>query len=145
MRRNTSIAIHAILAGLILIPLHYYTINRDKRDERFAWRMFSPIRSESCAAQFFIDNTRFKASSVFHNAWVGIAQRGRTNVIKAMAQRLCDDNPGKSVRIRIQCEQFPASTLKNRRQLYDLSRRDSDDNVELVASGAFNFCDIGAL
>ena len=28
----------------LLLPLHYYVGRRDPHDERFAWRMFSPMR-----------------------------------------------------------------------------------------------------
>jgi hypothetical protein len=31
-----------------LLPLHYCMANRDDHDERFAWRMFSPMRMTRC-------------------------------------------------------------------------------------------------
>lgn len=147
MSRRTSIVIHVILAALLLTPLHYYLYNTDKRDERFAWRMFSPVRVESCGTQFFVgvDPKPIKTSSKFHNAWAGIAQRGWQQAISVMTQRLCDDNPETPVRVRILCEQFPQSTADNRQLLYDPKRTESDERVQLVARGLFNFCETGSL
>jgi hypothetical protein len=128
------------------LPLHYYLFRHDKRDERFAWRMFSPTRIERCGTQFFLgDSDRpIRASKYFHNAWVGLAQRGRQQVVESMAQRLCKDHPGQAVRVRIQCEQSPHSA-RGRRDLYDPARRDSDERIELVSAGAFDFCTTGSL
>lgn len=145
MTTKVAIVVHAVLLVLIALPLHYYTLNRDKRDERFAWRMFSPVRSEICSTQFFIENRPVNAGRHFHTAWVGIAQRGRKQVISSMAQRLCLENPGKSVRVRVQCEQEPGSTAHNRRILSDSKRTEDDKFVEVVSIGSFDLCEIGAL
>ncbi len=145
MSKPLAIAIHLILAMLILAPLHYYTVNSDKRDERFAWRMFSPIRSETCATQFFVDGTPIKASKKFHNAWVGIAARGRKQVVRAMAQHLCDAPGDAEITVRILCEKKPKVSANHRALLFDKNRSQSDEDIELVASGVFNFCDTGAL
>jgi len=145
MNRREAIGIHLILCALLAIPLHYYTLNDDKRDERFSWRMFSPVRSERCGTQFFVDDLKVRASQHFHNAWVGIAQRGRKQVILKMAQTLCHKFPGKSVGVRIQCEQTPNSTVRNRALLEGTERGESDERVELVSIGAFDICEMGVL
>lgn len=147
MPRRASIAIHILLAVQILTPLHYYACNGDMRDERFAWRMFSSTRVEKCSAQFFIGDAdqAIRASTQFHNAWVGIAQRGRKQVIRKMAQTLCDKNPGQAVRVRVQCEQFPGAARGNTRLLYDPEQSRTSDEVELAASGVFDFCTTGDL
>lgn len=145
MTKKVAIGIHVFLFVLIALPVHYYTLNRDKRDERFAWRMFSPVRSEVCSTQFFVEDRPVQASRHFHTAWVGIAQRGRREVISAMAQHLCQKNKGKSVRVRVQCEQEPRSTAHNRRILSDSNRSEDDELVEVVSIGAFDQCEIGAL
>jgi len=147
MTRRTSIAIHAVLLVLIATPLHYYLANDDMRDERFAWRMFSPIRSEKCGTQFLLGESRtaLKASDTFHSAWVGLALRGRQQVIKAMGNRLCETFPGQELRIRVQCETHPGSAAKKKGALYDRTRKASDDDVDLVARGLFDFCETGAL
>ena len=147
MSPRTSIAIHVILALLIAAPLHYYWVNHDKRDERFAWRMFSPTRVESCGAQFLLgaDKTPIKASDTFHSAWVGLAQRGRQQIIVAMGHRLCQEHPDSELHIRLQCETRPGSAAGKKGALFDQRRETSDDDVEVIARGLFNFCDTGAL
>jgi hypothetical protein len=147
MPRRASIAIHIILAAQIVFPLHYYACNSDMRDERFAWRMFSSTRVEKCSAQFFIGDAQqpIRSSSEFHNAWVGIAHRGRRQVITAMAEALCERNPGTSVRVRVQCEQDPGVAAKNRGILFDPNQDESNEKVELVSRGLFDFCETGAL
>ena len=147
MPRRESIAIHILLAVLILLPMHYYACNSDKRDERFAWRMFSPTRVEKCSAQFFVgDEPRpIRTSQQFHNAWVGVAQRGRQQVIEAMAQALCERNPDTAVRVRVQCEQSPGAASRNKALLYNLEQDESTDEIELVARGLFDFCSTGSL
>lgn len=147
MSRRTSIAIHAVLALLLATPLHYYWVNADRRDERFAWRMFSPIRSEKCGAQFLlgVDKTPIKASDTFHSTWVGLAARGRQQIITAMGDALCEDTPGVELRIRLQCETRPGSTAGKKGALFDRRREESDDDVEIIARGLFDFCETGAL
>ncbi len=142
MPRRESIAIHLLLAALILSPMHYYACNGDKRDERFTWRMFSPTRVQKCSAQFFVaDAPRpIRAATVFHNAWVGVAHRGRKQVIEAMATKLCELNPETSVRVRVQCEQSPGAAAKDKRLLYDPEQDESNDTIELVSRGLFDFC-----
>ncbi len=147
MNKRTSIAVHAILVVLIAAPLQYYLLNDDRRDERFAWRMFSPLRSEKCGTQFLLGENKapIKASDSFHSAWVGLAQRGRQQVIEAMGRVLCEQHSGQPLRIRIQCETHPGSTDGKKGALYDRRREASDDDVELVARGLFDFCETGAL
>ncbi len=147
MTRRTGIAIHAVLLVLLAAPAHYYVMNDDPRDERFAWRMFSPIRSEKCGTQFLLGEKRtaLKASETFHSAWVGLAKRGRQQVITAMGTRLCEKYPDQALRIRVQCETHPGSTAKAQAALYDRAREASDEDVELVARGLFDFCETGAL
>jgi hypothetical protein len=147
MPQRESIMIHLLLVGLILIPVHYYACNADKRDERFAWRMFSPTRVEKCSAQFYVGDAprAIRTSQHFHNAWVGVAQRGRRQVIEAMAQALCERNPDTAVRVRVQCEQSPNAAFQNRALLYDPNQDESSEKIELVSRGLFDFCVTGSL
>lgn len=147
MPRRASIAIHILLAAQIVFPLHFYACNSDMRDERFAWRMFSSTRVERCSAQFFVGDALrpIRASSEFHSAWVGIAQRGRQQVIKAMAATLCDKNPDTAIRVRVQCEQTPGVAGRDKALLYEQNQEESNDKVEMVSRGLFNFCVTGDL
>ena len=93
----------AMVASQLLLPLHYYLVRRDKHDERFAWRMFSPMRSARCQPHVSIDGRSIELASQFHEAWLELAQRGRFTVIEAMGAKLCADHPRSVVRMSLDC------------------------------------------
>ena len=93
----------AFLVVQALLPLHYYLFRRDPHDERYAWRMFSPMRMATCRIAFTVDNAPVDLGSKFHEAWITVAQRGRAVVIEEMAHKLCRENPGKPVHARVEC------------------------------------------
>jgi hypothetical protein len=101
-----------VLAQLLL-PLHYYVGRRDPHDERFAWRMFSPMRMTKCTPQITIDGKRLALASKFHEAWIELAERGRFVVVEAMGAKLCHDNPGAAVEVSLDCTYIdrPAATF----------------------------------
>ena len=45
-----------------------------------------------------------RLSATFHEGWIEIARRGRFRVLEAMGARLCRANPGKEVRLDLQCK-----------------------------------------
>ena len=87
-----------------LLPLHYYVARHDPHDERFAWRMFSPMRMAQCAVHLAIDGAPRDPYAEFHEAWLKIAERGRFVVVEGMAAQLCKKYPGKSVEMSLDCE-----------------------------------------
>ena len=87
----------------LLLPLHYYVGRRDPHDERFAWRMFSPMRMTKCTPVITIDNKPVSLASQFHEAWIELAERGRFVVVEAMGAKLCHDHPGSSVNVSLDC------------------------------------------
>jgi hypothetical protein len=87
----------------LLLPLHYYLGRRDPHDERFAWRMFSPMRMTKCTPQFAIDGKPVSLAREFHEAWLALAERGRFVVVEAMGAKLCHDHPGSSVTVSLDC------------------------------------------
>ena len=93
-----------VVVSQLLIPLHYYTTRRDPHDERFAWRMFSPMRMIKCDPRFTIDGDRVDLSKRFHEAWIEIAGRGRYGVLDAMGARLCAELPGKEIQLDVDCK-----------------------------------------
>ena len=93
----------AFVAIQLLLPVHYYLGRRDPHDERFAWRMFSPMRMAHCTPHFTLDHKPLALDSVFHEAWIEIAERGRFVVVEAMAARLCEMHPGSSVVVSMDC------------------------------------------
>ena len=107
-RRTTLVFIHLFLAAQLALPLSYYLAGADDGyDERFAWRMFSAERMAVCTPVFLVGEARRRVPllATFHEAWVTLAQRGRREVIEAMAARLCRDNPGEPVRLDLRCEE----------------------------------------
>lgn len=101
-----------VLAQLLL-PLHYYVGRRDPHDERFAWRMFSPMRMAKCKPEITIDGAPVALASQFHEAWIEIAERGRFVVLEAMGAKLCHDHPGSDVEVSLDCTYLdrPAATF----------------------------------
>ena len=98
-----GIVIVVIVGSQLLLPLHYYTVRRDIHDERFAWRMFSPMRMTTCAPAFFVDARPVDLYATVHDAWIEIAKRGRFVVIEAMGAELCAKHSGAAVRVSLTC------------------------------------------
>jgi hypothetical protein len=94
----------AFLAIQLVAPLHYYCVRRDRHDERFAWRMFSPMRGAACVPHVEIDGAPFALQSKFHQAWRTLAERGRFVVVEAMGAELCRAHPGADVEVSLDCK-----------------------------------------
>jgi hypothetical protein len=91
-----------VLAQLLL-PLHYYVNHRDPHDERFAWRMFSPMRMAKCVPKVVLDGNPFDLRTEFHEAWTEIVSRGRFVVIEEMGAKLCEKHPGSVITVSLDC------------------------------------------
>ncbi len=91
-----------VLAQLVL-PLRYYLGHRDPRDERFAWRMFSPMRMAQCKPTFKVNGAPADMYAEFHEAWNELAGRGRITVLEAMGAELCRRHPDADVRVSVAC------------------------------------------
>ncbi len=98
-----GVLILLVVAGQLVLPIHYYTARRDPHDERFAWRMFSPMRMTQCTPHFVIDGKQINLASEFHEAWIEIAKRGRFVVIEQMAATLCEKHPNTAVYVTVDC------------------------------------------
>ncbi|MFN3197091.1 MAG: hypothetical protein ACE366_01565 [Bradymonadia bacterium] len=109
-----SLFIVAFLAAQLYLPLSYYmrpdplpeliaeppaeqpvTLpeGADPFDERFAWRMFSPIRMVKCDVSFY-DATdgvrrRVPTGKEVHFLWINLFKRARRSVIDQFAQWRC--------------------------------------------------------
>lgn len=103
MRKWIFIFIHVFIAVQLVLPLAYYVGEGDEHDERFAWRMFSPVRMLQCQPVFTVDDRPAQLGGIFHEAWVELAKRGRVQVVEAMARELCERNPGAAVRAELRC------------------------------------------
>jgi hypothetical protein len=96
----------AFLLVQLALPLHYYVVRDDFHDERWAWRMFSPMRMTKCRSSWTIDGQPVALGSRFHEAWLEMVERGRTVVIEEMAHSLCRKHSGKPVVVTLQCTYF---------------------------------------
>ena len=118
----------------LLIPLRYYVAHKDPHDERFAWRMFSPMRMSRCQPTFTVDSAPVDLHAEFHEAWIAIAGRGRFDVIEAMGKRLCVIHPGSQVVGTLTCTYVDRPNARTRVDL-DPSRSSKDGSAApLVAS-----------
>ncbi len=93
----------AFVAIQLALPLVYYTVRRDPHDERFAWRMFSPMRMTKCQPRFVLDGKPLELGSMFHEAWIELAQRGRFVVVEEMARHVCEQHPGSTLTVTLDC------------------------------------------
>ena len=109
-----------VVASQLVLPVHYY-LARDPHDERFAWRMFSPMRMTTCTPELKVDGKPVDLTTEFHEAWIEIAKRGRFAVVEAMGARMCAKHPGSSVTALLKC-------------LY-IDRKS-------ITYGGFNLCDV---
>lgn len=121
-RRAALIFVHVFVAVQLAVPLTYYVARDDRFDERFAWRMFSAERMAQCRPVFRVgdDPQPAKLGKTFHEAWVTIAQRGRQDVVDAMARRLCADNPGEPVKLEMTCQLVSGERVQKSAGLWDL-------------------------
>ncbi|MEE2787063.1 MAG: hypothetical protein VX589_06960 [Myxococcota bacterium] len=106
-RANLFIALFVVVQ--LALPLSYY-LGNNPFDERFAWRMFSPVRLASCTVQAFeVSNGQrrtIRLSKEIHQVWINLLRRARPDVIREVSRFLCEarsDTEKADVRLSIQC------------------------------------------
>jgi len=99
----------AFLALNLLAPMRYYVLD-DPYDERFAWRMFSGIRFESCQVALSMQPTQsnswvtLQPRQLFHAGYVTLLERRRPEAIDAALAHVCQNNPDAAqTRYQAQC------------------------------------------
>ena len=90
--RFVSWGIALFVAIQIALPLSYY-LGDGGHDERFAWRMFSPVRLAGCTVKAW-DHTDGQKTEVrlgreLHVVWVNLLKRARTSVVDKAVKHLC--------------------------------------------------------
>jgi len=87
-----SIAIIVFLAVQLALPLSYY-LGKNAFDERFAWRMFSPVRMARCQVKVFDATdgveTEIRLGRRLHIVWINLLKRARPAVIDGVAAHVC--------------------------------------------------------
>ncbi|TNE86278.1 MAG: hypothetical protein EP330_21290 [Deltaproteobacteria bacterium] len=80
------------LAVQFALPLSYYA-SGNPLDERFAWRMFSPIRMVHCTATFHEvgpeGRRRLDLGKEVPEVWETWVDRGHTRVIREVGEHIC--------------------------------------------------------
>jgi hypothetical protein len=120
--------IATVVVAQLLLPLRYYACSRDPHDERFAWRMFSPMMMTRCRSTVVDRGRSVALAREFHEAWLELAQRGRFGVVEAMAAELCRRRAGAAVTVTLDCtyvDRPPATYVSGGDGL--MHRRDADE------------------
>ncbi len=106
---------HGLVAAFVLIQLALpgsYYFREDRLDERFAWRMFSSVRTVGCSVRLFdVDagrRTQLRLMREVHVVWRNLMSRGRRPILEAFAGKWCAENPGHGLEVDIECS-TPAS------------------------------------
>ena len=101
--RLTGLAIAAALAVNLLVPAAYYLGSGEGYDERFAWRMFSARRAETCAVAVVEHRgpaagptrvARLDLTRTVHRAWQSALERRRPAVVEAFLGWRCEQGGG---------------------------------------------------
>ena len=109
----------AYLSFRIGVPLGYDA--RDNPfDERFAWRMFSPVRVSECRVELWEQlgptRSRVDPSHDLAPAWVGLMARARLDVIERYAEQRCAGLrarvPRPELRVELQCPRPGGGTYR---------------------------------
>lgn len=104
-RARTLSLFAAFIVFQLLMPLSYYASD-NRYDERFAWRMFSEIRSHQCRPQMFAHSETgvrpVALPSEFHQVWINLLGRQRDEVIEAAMLRICENGAAR-VTLRNAC------------------------------------------
>lgn len=101
-----NVLIVAFLALQIGLPLSYY-LGDEPHDERFAWRMFSPIRLIKCDVTLYDASggarTRIRPLQEMHVVWRNLMRRGRIPVVEAFARTWCAAAPDRKLTVDLTC------------------------------------------
>ncbi len=104
------LGITLFVASQVIIPLSYY-IGEGGHDERFAWRMFSPVRLAGCTVSA-TDHTSGSAEPIrlsreLHVVWINLLKRARTGVVEGAIDHLCSaratGGTEPDVRLKLEC------------------------------------------
>lgn len=120
-----SLLIALFLGSQALLPLHYYVGQEDTYDaydERFAWRMFSPIRMLRCKADYRVGGQPRPLMQNYHATWNTLSERGRIDVLERLAEDLCAKNEGEEVTLNLSC-------------------KEADGTVKILEKGERNLCE----
>lgn len=121
-RRLTNAFIALFVLFQLAVPLTYY-VRADPYDERFAWRMFSGTRLQTCETRaYLVDNdheVRIDLQKTIHAAWITMMKRNRPSVMRAFVQRQCHVRETGRVRLEVHCTDVDDTALPVREMSLD--------------------------
>lgn len=88
MEPMKTVLITAFLALNVAAPLSYY-FGDDAYDERFAWRMFSPVRLAKCSVELSDGATVIRPNRKTHQVWINLMRRARRSIFEGYARQYC--------------------------------------------------------
>ena len=102
----------------LAVPLTYY-VRDDPYDERFAWRMFSGIRLQTCEPHAFREDDSGKELGItltkaIHVAWINMMKRNRPAVIRAFLENQCEQAGVRRARLVNHCTAIDGEPLPPR-------------------------------
>lgn len=106
--RTRNVFIIGWLIVQIGLPLRYYlrpAAPGAAYDERFSWRMFSPVRMLRCQADYTHDGQEVRLESEIHSAWITLLKRGRPDVIEGVSRHLCREK-GPTLTLELKCREL---------------------------------------
>ncbi len=83
-----NVMIGVFLALNVAAPLSYY-LGDDAFDERFAWRMFSPVRLAKCKVSLSDGAQQIRVGKKTHQVWINLMRRARRPVFEGYARQYC--------------------------------------------------------
>lgn len=118
-RAPLTFMIASVFLGVqVWLPMSYY-LGDYPWDERFAWRMFSTVRSLNCQAQAWEGAqpgqpsvpcpggqgrcAQVRLSQALHMVWVNLLKRGRREVVEKLVQTRCAEGAGRPFYMSLTC------------------------------------------
>jgi hypothetical protein len=137
-KQLTNIIIIITLSSQLLIPLSYYIRDAHPFDERFAWRMFSPIRMVECSTVWREgeDRHRVRPSDHVHIVWLNLMKRMREDVVRRYishrCQELVEDGGDPHVYAETHCLLPNDDVVGLDREISELRRTDPSNHIEIA-------------
>ena len=127
-RRRILVVAAVVLVAQLIVPATYY-VGESGADERFAWRMFSNRRAETCKVQAAEERVTdpvgrkrpLRLSKLIHRAWIHGLTRRRPDIVDRFFTWRCEDPEIRMISLSRRCrsatgEPLPLDVIEHRCQ-----------------------------
>lgn len=128
-RRVIGAFIAAAVFYQIATPLSYY-LGDEPFEERFAWRMFSPLQLRSCEFSVFerigpgsAGRQPISFDSIVEGWWIDGLERNRPRIVRAVLNRACDVQEVQNVHYEHRCAALDGTPQPPSRLILDCGSR----------------------